>query len=91
MKRRDFLRRAARSALAVPIAASLNGPGWAEAAKPAKAQGAAPRTAVPTHAGPKVTINAKDLTFPPELGAADLGVNVTVADWSPVNLTPEAL
>ena len=61
MKRRDFLRRAARSALAVPIAASLNGPGWAEAAKPAKAQGAAPRTAVPAHAGPKVTINAKDL------------------------------
>jgi len=38
-----------------------------------------------------IVIDAEKLTEEPETDLADFGVDVTVADWTPVNLTPEPL
>jgi polygalacturonase len=61
VERRDFLRSAARSALAGPVVVSLEGLGPAQTAKPAKAPAGSHKAAAPAQAGPKVTINVKDL------------------------------
>ena len=59
VRRRDFLRTAARSALAAPVAASLNKLGLAQTAKAGAPHGAKGQAV--THAGPKVTLNVRDL------------------------------
>jgi polygalacturonase len=59
MERRDFLKKAAQGALAAPVLASMDGVGLAQAAKPAGAHSTAAHTAAP--AGPKVTLNVRDL------------------------------
>ncbi|MFZ2022711.1 MAG: glycoside hydrolase family 28 protein [Terracidiphilus sp.] len=61
MERRDFLKRAAQGAFAVPAAASLGNFGLAQTAKPAKAPTNGTHATAEAHAGPKVTINVKDL------------------------------
>jgi polygalacturonase len=58
VKRRDLLKLTAQGALAAPIAGTVESLGWAQAAKPATG---AVRGVAAQHAGPKVTINPKDL------------------------------
>src|SRR5258708_14055926 len=60
MERRDFLKKAAQGALAVPMAAMMPGAGEAQEVKKA-AMHAAPAHKVATPAGPKVTLNVRDL------------------------------
>ncbi len=56
MKRREFLKDAARGVLAAPVAASIGGIGLAQAPKPAGSH-----AAKATAAGPRVTLNVRDL------------------------------
>lgn len=56
IERRNFLKRAAQGALAAPFLASLNHRSIAQEAKPANQHPAAS-----AHAGPKVTLNVRDL------------------------------
>jgi polygalacturonase len=59
VERRDFLKAAARGALAAPVAASLNGLGLAKEVTAGEAHAAAAHRAA--HSGPKVTLNVRDL------------------------------
>jgi polygalacturonase len=59
VERRDFLKKAAQGALAVPVAASFSNLGLAQAAKPPEKHPAV--THPESHPGPKVTLNVKDL------------------------------
>ena len=63
VRRRDFLRAAVRGALAAPVAASLSRLGFGQAAKHTAAARphAARQSAESAHAGPRVTLNVKDL------------------------------
>jgi hypothetical protein len=57
--RRDFLKKAAQSALAAPMLASLNC--LAQEAKPASPHPATPHPAAAPQTGPRVTLNVRDL------------------------------
>ncbi|MGH9607857.1 MAG: glycoside hydrolase family 28 protein [Terracidiphilus sp.] len=61
MERRDFLKTAAQGVLAAPVLVSLEGFGVAQTAKAAGAKAAAHRAAPVGPAGPKVTLNVRDL------------------------------
>ena len=60
VRRRDFLKTAARGALAAPVAVSLNSLGLAQAAKARGTAPAHPHPAIVAHAGPAVTLNVRD-------------------------------